>query len=93
MIRPTFIDLNPIRLNYYPFMISLDKCNGSCNAVDDLSTNIYIPSKTKDINVKVFNMITRIIEAKTLVKHILYDFKCKLDSKFKLKLKFKSKMG
>ena len=25
MIRPLLIDLNPIKLNYYPFMISLDK--------------------------------------------------------------------
>ena len=31
MIRPTLIDLNPIEPNYYPSMISLDKCNGSCN--------------------------------------------------------------
>ena len=29
-------DLNLVELNYYPFMISLDKCNGSCNAVDNL---------------------------------------------------------
>ena len=28
MIRPTRIDLNPIELNIYPFMISLDKCSG-----------------------------------------------------------------
>ena len=26
---PTVIDLNPLELNYYPFMISLDKCTGS----------------------------------------------------------------
>ena len=37
---PTLIDLNPAELNYYPFMISLDKCSGSFNAVDDLSTTI-----------------------------------------------------
>ena len=47
MIRPTLIDLNPIELNYYPFMITLDKYTGSCNIVDDLSSKIYVPSKTK----------------------------------------------
>ena len=57
MITPSLIDLNPVELNYYPFMISLDKCNGSCNAVDDLSTKIRVPSETKYENVKVFNMI------------------------------------
>ena len=51
-------------------MISSDKSNGSCNVVDDLSTKICLPNETKDENVKVFNMITRINEVKTLVKHI-----------------------
>ena len=54
MARPTLIDLNPTELNYYPFTISLDKCNESFNAVDDFSMKICIPSKTKDVNVKVF---------------------------------------
>ena len=80
MVRPTLIDINPVELNYYPFMISLDKCNGSFNAVDNLSTKICVASETKDINVKACNMITRINEVKTLVKHISCDFKCKFNS-------------
>ena len=30
------MDLNPGELNIYSVMISSDKCNGSCNAADDL---------------------------------------------------------
>ena len=30
-VRLTLTDLNPIELNYYPFIVSLDKCNGSYN--------------------------------------------------------------
>ena len=33
MVRPALIDLNPFELKHYPFMISLDKCNGSCNVL------------------------------------------------------------
>ena len=51
MTRPTLIDFNPIERNYYPFMISLDKCNGNCNPVHNLSTKKYAPSNTKDVNV------------------------------------------
>ena len=58
-------DLNPVKVNYYPLMISLDKCDGSCNVADDLSMKICVSNEIKDINVKVFNMITRINEAKT----------------------------
>ena len=70
IIRSTLIYLNPVDLNYYPFMISLDNCNGRFNAVDDLSTKICVPNETKDVNVKVFNTIT-----KTLVKHTSCDCK------------------
>ena len=43
MIRSTLVNLNPIKVNYYPFMISLDKYNGSCNVDDDLHTEICAP--------------------------------------------------
>ena len=53
IIRSTLIDLNPVEFKYYPFTISLDKFNGSCNI---LLPKICVPKKT--LNVKVFNMIT-----------------------------------
>ena len=79
LIRPALTDLNPVELGSYPVMISLDKCNGSCNVVDGLSTKMCVPIKTKDINVKVFYMIIRINEVKTLVKYIQCNCKCKFD--------------
>ena len=66
--RPTLIDLNAIELNHFLFMISLGKCNGSCNVVDELPTKICIPSETKHVNVKVFNVIKRLNEVKTRMK-------------------------
>ena len=36
MTRPTLIDFIPIELNFYPFIISLDKCNRTCNAFGNL---------------------------------------------------------
>ena len=47
MIRLTLIDLNHVEFDSYPFMLSLGKCNASCNAVDGCCTKICIPSKTK----------------------------------------------
>ena len=62
MTRRTLIDLNTDELNYYLLMIIPDKCNGIFNAVDDLSAKICFPTEKKDVNVKVFNMITKINE-------------------------------
>ena len=78
--RPALIDLNCIEIDYYPFMISPDKCNRSCMVADNLHIKICVPSKTKDISVKVFNVITKIIEAKKLVDHSLCNCKCKFNS-------------
>ena len=77
MVRPTLINMNPNELKYYPFMISLNKCTGSCNV---LSPKIYIPKGIKDIYVKAFNMITNKDEAKAMPEHISCDFKYKLSS-------------
>ena len=45
MVIPTLIDMNPVEFKYYPFMISLNKCTGSCNV---LSRKICVLKETKD---------------------------------------------
>ena len=80
MARPFLIDLNPLEFNNYPFTVTLDKCSGRCNAANDLSTKICVLSKTRNVNVKAFNIMTRINDATTMVKHISRDCKWKFNS-------------
>ena len=80
MLRPTVFNLNPVKLKYYPLMVSLDKYSGSCKSGSHLSTKICVLSKTKGTHIKAFNMTTNRFEAKTLVKHISCDCKCKFNS-------------
>ena len=75
--RPTLTDINPVDLKYNSFIISLDKCNGSCNI---LSPKIFVPKETKDMNIEAFNMIANKNEAKTMTKHLSWDCKCKFNS-------------
>ena len=78
MVRPTLINMNPVELKYYRFMITLNKFAGSCNV---LSTKICFPKETRDINVKAFNVITNKDEAKAMTEHVSCDCcKCKFDS-------------
>ena len=74
MVRPTLFDLNLLELKYYLFMISLDNCNGSCNV---WSLKVCARKETKDINLKVFDMIKNKNEAKTMAKQISCDSNCK----------------
>ena len=77
MIRPSLIDLNPFELQYYPFMISLDKCNGSYSLI---VKNICYKKKKNNEAFKAFNMVTNENGAKTMVKHVSYDCKCTFSS-------------
>ena len=78
MVRPTLIDMNPNELKNYPFVISLNKYAGSCNVS---SPKICVPKKTKDANVKAFNMIRNKDEAKAMTEQIACDFNNKFNSK------------
>ena len=73
-----FIKILWILVITYSWLV--DKSNGSGNAAFDLSTKICVSSKMKNINVKVFNMITRTNKAKTMVKHISCNCKCNFNS-------------
>ena len=53
-----------------PFAVKFDRCVGSCNTLNDLSNKLFIPNKTKDLNLSVFNIITCINELQTLTKNI-----------------------
>ena len=67
MTQSTLSTLHPNEyrqeFNYYPFSVKLDRCVGSCNTLNDLSNKVYIPNKTEDLNLSMFNMITGINES------------------------------
>ena len=46
-----------------------------------MSNKICIPSKTEDLNLGFFNLITGINKSKTLTKHISCEYKCNFDGK------------
>ena len=67
--RPLLKNINPLELKYYLFMITLDKCNGISNTLSELPGTIYVPNKTKDVNLE------------KIIKHISWKCKCKFDGK------------
>ena len=60
-------------------MITLDKCSGIHNTLSELSGRTCVPNETDDVNLSLFNLLTRGKESRTLIKHI--SCKCKFDSR------------
>ena len=48
------IDLNPVERKYYPFTISLSKCNGNCNTLNYISDKMC-PEQNKGYKFKCDN--------------------------------------
>ena len=85
MTQPALINLLSSEysqeFHLYPFAIKLDTCVRSCNTLNDLSNKVCVPNKTKDSNLRVFNMAARINNSKALTKDVSCKCRCKFDGK------------
>ena len=60
--RPRVIDVNNNEPVFYRYSIKVNKCSGSCSNINDLYAKLCVPDIIKNINVKVFNLMSRINE-------------------------------
>ena len=60
-IRPQIVNVNGDDPLFFPFSIKTSKCSGSCNSSNNLhaNNNLHVPDVVKNLNVKVFNLMTR----------------------------------
>ena len=79
-IRPEIINTNSNEPTFYPYSIEVNKCGGSCNSVSDAYAKLCVPDVVKNINIKVFNLISRTIETRHIKWHKTCKCKCRLDA-------------
>ena len=63
-IRPEIININSNKPSFYPYSVQINKCSGSCNNINDPYTKLCVPDVVKNLNVEVFNLMSRINEAR-----------------------------
>ena len=76
--RPKMIDVNANELVFYPYSIKVNKCSGSCNDINNPYAKLCIPDVVKKINVKLFNLISRINETRQMLWHKTCKCVCRL---------------
>ena len=54
---PEIINNNSIEPSFYPHSVKINKCNGSCNDINDLHAKLCVPVVVKNINVKVIYLL------------------------------------
>ena len=71
------INANTNEPMFYPYSITINKCKGSCNTINDPYAKVCLPDTIKNINVKVFNLMSRTYETRYIEWH---KFECRLDA-------------
>ena len=63
-IRPETININSNEPLLYPYSVLVNKCRGSCNDINNPYAKLCVPDVAKTMNVKVFNILSRINETR-----------------------------
>ena len=58
-IRLELININSNEPSFYFYSVKINKCSGSCNNINDPYAKMCILDIIKNINLKVFNLISR----------------------------------
>ena len=78
--RPEIVNVNSNNPIFYPFSNKTSKCSDNCNNINDPYAEICVPDVVKDLNVKVFNLMSRTNETKNIKLHETRKWECILDA-------------
>ena len=78
-VRPKIVDINSNNTMFYPFSVKINKCSGNCNNINDPYAKTCVPDTVKDLNVTVFNLMSRINETRHIKWHETCKCICRLD--------------
>ena len=67
--RPKIINVNSNEPVFYPYSIKVNKCSGSSININDPYAKLCFAYIIKNINVKVFNLMSRINETRKIIWH------------------------
>ena len=66
-VRPKLVDINSNEPRY-SFTVTVNKCGGSCNTINDLYAKTCNPNmNVKNVDVKVFNLMLGVSETRFCV--------------------------
>ena len=79
-IKTEIISLNTDEPMFYTYSFKMNRCKGSCNTINDPYAKICVPDQIKNINLKIFNLLSRTNEIRHIKWHKTCKCKCRLDA-------------
>ena len=69
-----------MNLYFLLFVLKQSKSSGSCSSINDPHAKLCVPDVVKNINIKVFNLMSRTNETRHIEWHEACRCKCRLDA-------------
>ena len=78
--RPKIIDVNSNEPVFYSHSIKLNKCSESCNNINDVYAKLSGPDIVRNINVRIFNLMSKINKTRRIIWQEIFKCGCRLTS-------------
>ena len=78
-LRPKIVDVSSNNPIFYPFSVKRNRCSDNCNSINDPCTKICVPGVVKNLNVKVYNLMSRTNETRSIKSHETCKCICRLN--------------
>ena len=79
-VRPEIMNINSNEPSFYPYSVKISKCSGSRNNINDPYAKLCIPGVGKNMDVKVFNLVSRTNVTRYIKWHETCQCKYRLDA-------------
>ena len=79
-VRPEIVNVNSDQPVFFPFSIRASKYSDSCNNINDQYAKLCVPDVVKNLNAKIFNLMSRTNEKRHIKWHETCKWKCRLDA-------------
>ena len=79
-VRPEIVNVNSDESVFYAFSIKTRKCGGSCNNINDPYTKMCVSDVAKNLDIKVFNLMSKTNETRRKEQHETCKCKFRLDA-------------
>ena len=77
-VTPKIVDVSSNNPIFYLFSVKINRCSGNCNSINDPYARICVPV-VKKLNVKVFNLMSRSNETRSIKSHETCKCICRLN--------------
>ena len=76
-VRAEIINVNSNEPSFYPYSVKISKCSDSCNNINDPYAKLCVPGVVENMNVEVFNLISKTNETRHIKWHKTCKCRCK----------------